>query len=262
MQKKYMFSFWVSLFVGVIIFVPLQAVAEVDLASKIVAQQTDIQYLREQLAELRTVSDDLRQKVQALESEVAVLQKNILTTKGIRSEDATNTDVYRNDPVPIDKTRSGVVKAETLAGEIPLTSSKKTTSIQQPAISVLSPEEQAYEDARVEFEAEKYAIARTSFSEFLKKYPKSKLANNAGFWIGETYYREKNYDKAIASYRQVIEQYPEGAKVPASLLKMGMSFQQLGDLKKAKILFTTLIEEYPKSPEATNAKQRLDAMSH
>ena len=258
-KKKNITSFLFSLFLIVLISAPLQASAETDVETRIALQQADIQYLREQLAELRSVSDSLRKKVQELESEVAILQKN--ADPKIRPNADGNTDIYRGDPVSIDKTRTGVSNREALIEKTPVIP-PQVASKPQAATVALSSEEQEYESARAEFEAEKYAVARKSFSEFLKKHPKSKLASNAGFWIGETYYREKNYNQAIISYRQTIEQYPEGSKVPASLLKMGMSFQLLGELQKAKVLFTTLMEEYSETPEATSAKQRLNAMPH
>ena len=39
----------------------------------------------------------------------------------------------------------------------------------------------------------------------LKRFPQSDQADNAQFWIGETYYRENWYEKAILEYQKVIE---------------------------------------------------------
>ena len=53
----------------------------------------------------------------------------------------------------------------------------------------------------------------------IQNHPKSSNADNAQFWIGETYYKEKWYEKAILEYQKVIEKYPSGNKAPAALLK-------------------------------------------
>ena len=244
---------------------PLAETTEVDLVTKITAQAEDIQYLREQLANLRTINDELRQKIQTMEANIEVLQKNAgaQASKTGTSDDESNTGVYRKEPVSTDKTRSSVASdAEATLDDIPVPIDEKKQAVTSKPSVDLSEEEVAYEEARSEFEAERYAAARTQFTDFLKTYPKSKLASNAGFWVGETYYREKNYDKAIESYRQNIEAYPEGNKVAASILKLGMSYQQTGELKKAKLMFETLINVYPKAPEAASAKQRLEAMPH
>jgi TolA-binding protein len=58
----------------------------------------------------------------------------------------------------------------------------------------------------------------------LKRFPKSDNADNAQFWIGEIYYRQKWYETAILEYQKVIENYPKGNKVQASLLKQGFAF--------------------------------------
>ncbi len=91
----------------------------------------------------------------------------------------------------------------------------------------------------------------------LKLYPKSPQADNAQFWLGETYYREKWYEKAILEYQKVIEKYPKGNKVPASLLKQGLAFHSLGDKANTRLILTELIKKYPKSNEAKIAKQKL-----
>jgi len=96
--------------------------------------------------------------------------------------------------------------------------------------------------------------AREQFTKFLEQHPKHELAANAHYWIGETYYSEKNYESAILSYQEVIKSYPGKEKVVAAMLKQGMSFNLLGDTKSAKYVFKKLIEGFPKSEEAKVAK--------
>ena len=265
-RAKRIFAMGMGIFFCISVLTPaLAETTESDLAAKVTAQSEDIRYLREQLADLRATNDELRQKIQTMEANIEVLQKNAgaSSSKTDTSDEESNTGVYRKEAVATDKTRSSVTgNAEVILDDMKLpTDEKKAIVTKEPSVD-LSEEEVAYEAARSEFEAERYAVARTQFTDFLKTYPKSKLASNAGFWIGETYYREKNYDKAIESYRQNIEAYPEGNKVAASILKLGMSYQQTGELKKAKLMFETLINVYPKAPEAVSAKQRLEAMPH
>jgi tol-pal system protein YbgF len=102
-----------------------------------------------------------------------------------------------------------------------------------------------------------FGSARQKFQGFLEKYPKSGNADNAQFWIGETYYREKWYEKAILEYQKVIENYPKGNKVQASLLKQGLAFFNLGDKSNSRLILSELVSKYPKSNEAKIAKQKL-----
>ncbi len=114
-----------------------------------------------------------------------------------------------------------------------------------------------YTQGKQAFDREDYDGARAAFTNLLKKFPKSDQADNAQFWIGETYYRQSWYEKAILEYQKVIELYPQGNKVPAALLKQGMAFTELGDKDNAKLIFRELTARYPKSTEAKAAAQKL-----
>ncbi|MBW1759740.1 MAG: tol-pal system protein YbgF, partial [Deltaproteobacteria bacterium] len=94
-------------------------------------------------------------------------------------------------------------------------------------------EVQLYELAKQVFDKGDFENARKGFQKVLKRFPNSRNADNARFWIGETYYREKWYDKAILEYQKVIEEYPKGNKVSAALLKQGIAFYNLGEKTNA-----------------------------
>ncbi len=121
-------------------------------------------------------------------------------------------------------------------------------------------ENEAYARAKQAFDRGEYEQARTLFQELLVNHPASIHADNAQFWIGESYYREKWYEKAILEYQKVIEKYPTGNKVQASLLKQGLSFQSLKDPANARLILKELIRKYPASNEAKIAQQKLKEM--
>lgn len=104
------------------------------------------------------------------------------------------------------------------------------------------------------------ASAREQFTQFLAQNPKHELAANAQYWIGETYYNEKNYESAILAYQEVIKSYPGKEKVAAAMLKQAMSFSQIKDSKSAKYVLKKLVEGFPKSDEARKAKALLKEM--
>lgn len=118
-------------------------------------------------------------------------------------------------------------------------------------------ENEIYRSAKQAYDKGDFNTAREGFQKVLKQYPKSKNADNAQFWIGEIYYREKWYEKAILEYQKVIEKYPKGNKVTASLLKQGFAFFNLGDKSNARLILSELIKKYPKSNEAKIAKRKL-----
>ena len=122
-----------------------------------------------------------------------------------------------------------------------------------------SPANLIYEKAKKAFDKGNFKSAREGFASLLKLYPNSNNADNAQFWIGEVYYREKWFQKAILEYQKVIEKYPEGNKAKSALLKQGFAFLRLGDTANARLIFKKLIKKYPKSSESEIARNKLKA---
>lgn len=103
----------------------------------------------------------------------------------------------------------------------------------------------------------RFKEGRKGLQLFLRDHPKHELAVNAVYWIGEAYYGEKRFEKAILQFQDVIQKYPKHAKAPAAMLKQGLAFGALGDKKMQKTLLVKVGESYPKSSEAKKAKELL-----
>ena len=99
--------------------------------------------------------------------------------------------------------------------------------------------------------------AREAFQGFLSTYPSGEYSDNAQFWIGECYFFEKKYEKAILEYEKVTKKFPSSNKVPYALLKQGISFQNLGDKVSAKLLLQQVIKDYPNTSQARIARSKL-----
>lgn len=134
----------------------------------------------------------------------------------------------------------------------------ETPSVPMPiAEKAPATEKGNYDSAKQTYDAGKWGAARQGFQKFLKTYPKSPYADSAQFWIAETYFQEKWYEKAILEYHEVIKNFPNGNKAPSAMLKQGLAFQQIGDKQNAKLVLQELIRKFPKSNEAALAKQKL-----
>jgi len=117
-----------------------------------------------------------------------------------------------------------------------------------------------YKDAYETFQKGDLEGARRKFEAFLKQYPNTELSDNAQFWIGETYYLKKDFEKAILEYEKTIAKYPEGDKIPAAIFKQALSFLELGDKANAKNLLKRVVERYPQSDQAEMAKKKLEGI--
>ncbi len=138
---------------------------------------------------------------------------------------------------------------------------KPATPKVQPKPQVKIPPDQKLYDINMDmYRKGKYEEAIVGFKNFLKKYPKSKLADNAAFWVGESYMALKQYEQAILAFQKVIKKYPRGNKVPNALLRQALAFYELKDKTSAKLLLRKLIKKYPRSNEAKIARSKLKTM--
>jgi tol-pal system protein YbgF len=117
-----------------------------------------------------------------------------------------------------------------------------------------------YKDAYETFQKGDLAGARKKFVAFVKQYPNTELSGNAQFWIGETYYQKKDFEKAILEYEKAISKYPESSKIPAALFKQALAFLELGDKTNARNLLKKVIGRHPHSEQADMAKKKLETI--
>jgi len=97
--------------------------------------------------------------------------------------------------------------------------------------------------------------------EFLRKAPKSDMADDAQYWIGEAYFSSKDYNRAILEFNEVLLRYPKGDKVPAALLRQALAFAELGDKVDARLVLQKLVSEHGDAPEAERGRQKLAELS-
>jgi TolA-binding protein len=69
-----------------------------------------------------------------------------------------------------------------------------------------------------------------------------------------------DYYQAILNFNQVRQQHPKSDRAPAAVLKIGLSFQQMGNKSEAKLAFQKVLNDYPSSPEAAQAREKLQAL--
>ncbi len=105
-----------------------------------------------------------------------------------------------------------------------------------------------------------YGGAIEQFKKFLETHPGSSLADNARYWIGESYYALKDFDQAIVEFGLVLKDYPKSDKVPAAWLKIGYSFAELDDRVDARLFLQEVINRFPQSKEAEKARDKIRSL--
>jgi|GEM_PF-1654641 len=104
-----------------------------------------------------------------------------------------------------------------------------------------------------------YPQAIQYLDQYLQKNDKldSKKAIEATYIRGESYYKLKQYKKAIVDFSKFPERYQKSPYHPKALLRIAESFDALGMKDDAKAFYSELVDRFPKTAEGKLAKKRL-----
>jgi tol-pal system protein YbgF len=218
--------------------------------------------LRSKQADLGSLLNQIRDELKALTGRLEEIEYH--ATRRTEAWEKAETEMQnRLETVgnTLQSSLDRIVRLEQYLGLEPSEKLQKTSEGEKAATGSSGGTETAdalYVRAKEQFDNGKYETAQKLFESYLKQYPKTEKADNAQFWIGEIYYREKWYEKAILEYQKVIETYPKGNKLRSALLKQGLAFLNLGDKDNARLILKELVRKHPDSSEAKIAGQRLE----
>lgn len=120
-----------------------------------------------------------------------------------------------------------------------------------------STEQAIYSQAFDALKAGSYSTAITGFRDFLSGYPQSPLAENAQYWLGESYYVNHDYDSAAEAFRTVLRKWPDSRKGSDALLKLGYTQFEQKQWAAARTTLTAVTQKYPGSDAAKLASEKL-----
>ena len=113
-----------------------------------------------------------------------------------------------------------------------------------------------FEIAMSDFNAGRYDLAVSGFTDFAKQFPDSPQAPDAEFWIAEARFAKKEYDLAEKDYMQLIKKYPDGAKSCAVFYKLGLVYEHQEKKKSMDMVWNNLLQRCPDTQEAQSVKSR------
>jgi len=120
----------------------------------------------------------------------------------------------------------------------------------------------AYRNALMLYGKGRQTEARAAFQHIFDADPNGDLADNALYWIGETYFASGDYSNAMRYYSRVTKDYADQNKAPDSMFKLALSYVRTGDLAMAKRTFEEVIRKYPYSTPAAAAKFELKRIKY
>src|SRR5678815_338123 len=115
-----------------------------------------------------------------------------------------------------------------------------------PSTAGLSPT-RMFDTAMADYAAGQFTLAVTGFEAFLRTFPRSEMADDAQFQIGESY---------------VAQNYPMGDKVSQAFYKRGLAQERLGQIDAARESWNNVLQRTQESdPVHTLAQQNLDRVA-
>jgi tol-pal system protein YbgF len=197
---------------------------------------------------IRQSADDTNVRIASLREELEAVRSSMLAI----AQPAVPAPVTPVDP----NAPPAPVPAPTTAGPVPVA----PPPVAPPPSTVGPSPTRMYETARADYFAGQYSVAITGFEQFLKAFPRSELADDAQFNIGDAYYTQNRWDDAITAYNQVVQTYPQSNSVPDALYKRGLAQERLGQTDAARASWDAAVKGYPDSDAGRLARQNLDRL--
>ena len=130
----------------------------------------------------------------------------------------------------------------------------------------LPPAAELYATGELEMTKKRYEDARLPFRKVVERHPQSSYAPRARFLIGEAYYREGEFDKAIKEFESFLAFFPRHEISDLVQYRLAMSYydqmkpveQDQSITAKAGDQFRRLVREYPDSRYASDALSKIE----
>lgn len=241
----------------------LNSSALVNMANQMDAVQRELQILRGEAELLRRDLDEIKQRQRDLYLDIdrrLVRLENAQTNQtGNAAADNTATETGDDGQAAPDGAAPATGEATA-----PADGQADNGQTAQPATNDNSPppantqsEQEAYAQAFDFLKAGRYQQAAEAFGQFLTIHPDGELADNAKYWLGESFYVVRDFEQAMPQFRRVLDEHPNSPKKSDALLKIGFIQFEQGDMAASKATLQQVIAQYPGSGVAALAEQRL-----
>ena len=196
-----------------------------------------------------------------LVTRVDLLQSEIQTVRGETETLAFQTDnaAERQRDLYVD-VDGRLQELELAVAQLQITLEELISEEEAPPPPILLPgsDQDNYQSAFDLLRTGDYEEAASAYEQFLAVFPSSPLADNAQYWLAETYYVQRQYMAALPAFQLVVDEYPGSSKLPDALLKIGFCNYELQQWDAARDSLERVIREFPATTAARLATQRLE----
>jgi tol-pal system protein YbgF len=255
--------------------------------SDIQAEQRMSESMRTQLADSRATSDAFQSELAKVRGEVEELRHRVdrivktrpAASPQVRALEERIATLERQAGAPREVPRPPAITPmpsprplETVPPS-PLSEGSQVAAVAPPPPSALAlpPEDEialakepfeTQEEYRAAWQAlsgQRYNEAIQQFRTFQRKNPASEMADDAQYWIGESYFTRRDYSRAILEFNEVLK-YRKGDRAPAALLRQAEAFVEIGDKTDARLILQKLLNDYPNSRQVKDAREQLQSL--
>lgn len=228
----------------------LKAVREVlrDLTAQFKSFQAGQARSDENLKSLPAQLQVFLEKFGQLESQIQKISEDLIDLKSRPPGEASPDTAKPGEKTPADK-KPAPSKKEPAPKE-------KPASGGAPLQTNLSPQD-VYKTAYADYQKGTYDLAIDGFQTFIEQFPANPLADDALYMIGECYYSQKKFARAIEQLDELIINYPDSNKLAATYLKKGYCLAELKRKDEAIAVLRFLVSKYSFGEEAKSAQQKI-----
>jgi len=184
--------------------------------------------------ELQSVAA-LTLKIETLESKVKSLT-DAMDTARLEASSSQSRQTKATSVVPKSGAQSGIRVSSRTSPSDP-----EANFIDDDAI-------QNFRKAYILFQSLKYPDAVVSFSAFLENYPDHPLAGSAQYYIGESYFSQKEYQESIVEFNRVLTSYDHSPHLADTLRDLALAEEALQKTTEAARHRQLLTSLFPQSP--------------
>jgi tol-pal system protein YbgF len=129
-----------------------------------------------------------------------------------------------------------------------------------PVASGLSPQ-RLYDTAWADYTAGQWDLAIEGFNTYIRTFPRNDAADNAQYYIGESYYADGKFNEAVDASNRVIATYPKSDVLPNAYYKRGLVLERMNQPDRARESYEFAVKNFTDADAGRLAKQRLDALN-
>lgn len=196
---------------------------------------------------------ELRRIVDLLVEQSAMIKK---LQQDLKAQDERTMVVIKDQQERLsaisDQLKAGAAQPSLGSGGLPPGSPTPTG----PAAPALAPRD-LYQQAYSDFARKNYDLSIQGFTEYLRLYRDTDLADNAQYWIGECLQAQAKYEDAVTAFNALLRDFPSSDKIPDARYKKGVALEALGRKSQAILEYRFVVERFPNSQAARLAREKL-----